>query len=110
MMGHVLHCRTAPEIWHVLARTFAVKSKARLLQIQGLLQSTKKGSDSIDEYILKMKGFADSLAAAGDPISEERLCLYIMGGLDPEFEASIVNLTNRSEPLNVQDVQFSLHN
>lgn len=104
MMGHILHCRTAPEIWHVLARTFAMKSKARLLQFQGLLQSTKKGSDSIDEYILKMKDFVDSLAAAGEPISEERLCLYIMGGLGLEFEATIVNLKNRSEPRNVQDV------
>ena len=110
MIGHVLNCNTAAEVWHVLARIFATKSKARLLQIQGLLQSTKKGSDSVDDYILKMKGFANSLSAAGEQISEESLCLYILGGLGPEFEATVVTLTNRSEPLNVQDVQFSLHN
>ena len=108
MMGHILHCVSAVEIWNVFARIFVSRSKVRLLQVQGMLQSTKKGSDSIDEYVLKMKGYADSLAAAGERISEDRLCLYILGGLGPEFEATIVNLTNRSEPLNVQDVHFSL--
>lgn len=73
MLGHVLNCNSAAEIWSVLHRIFSAKSKARILQVQSLLQSTKKGSDSIDEYVLKMKGYADSLSAAGEQISEERL-------------------------------------
>uniref|UniRef100_A0A803P6J6 CCHC-type domain-containing protein n=1 Tax=Cannabis sativa TaxID=3483 RepID=A0A803P6J6_CANSA len=80
-----------------------------LLQIRGLLQSTKKGSSTIDEYILKMKGYADSLAAAGQAISDEDLALYVLGGLGQEYESVVVNLTSRSELLTLQEIQFMLH-
>ena len=55
-----------------------------------------------------MKQFADTLNEAGDPISDESLALYILNGVGPEFEASVVNLTNRSEPFTLADLQFSL--
>ena len=59
MVGHVIQCRSSSEIWQVLAANFATRSKARILQIQGLLQNTKKGSTPIDDYVLKMKQLGD---------------------------------------------------
>ena len=108
MIGHVVNCRSAHEIWTTLGTLFHTRSKARILQIKGLLQSTKKGNLSIDEYLLKMKRFADTLLEAGDPVSDENLCLYILGGLGSEYESVVVALTNRSEQLTLQDLQFSL--
>ena len=108
MLGHVLRCRSSAEIWTTFVTMFATQSKARILHAKGLLQSTKKGALSIDEYILRMKQFADILTEAGDPISDESLALYILNGVGPEYEASIVNLTNRSESFSLADLQFSL--
>ena len=108
MLGHIVRCRTSAEIWTVLATLFATKSKARILQVKGLLQSTKKGSLFVEEYILKMKLYADTLMEAGEPITEDCLCLYILGGLGSEYEAVVVNLTNRSDSISLQDLQYSL--
>ena len=110
ILGLVLNCNTSSEIWSTVAQIFATKSKARILQVQGLLQSTKKCTLSVDEYVLKMKNYADALNQAGEPLSDERLCLYILGGLGPEYEATVINLINRSDSLTLTDLCFSLHN
>ena len=110
MLGHVLRCQSSAEIWMTLNQLFANQSKARILQIKGLLQSTRKGSLSIDEYISKMRNYAESLAYTGEALTDESLCLYILNGLGPECEATVVNLTNRSETLTLTDLHFSLHN
>ena len=47
------------------------------------------------------------LMAAGQAISDDELILHILGGLGPEFESIIVNLTSR-ESLTLQEVQCLL--
>ena len=54
-----------------------------------------------------MKARANDLMAAGQAISDDELILYILGGLGPEFESIIVNLTSR-ESLTLQEVQYLL--
>ena len=64
MIDHVIHCKYSVEIWNVLENIFSTKSKARALQLCLSLQTTKKGGRSVEDYILKMKSFANSLMAA----------------------------------------------
>lgn len=70
----------------------------------------KKGSPSIDEYILKMRGLTDSLLAASQPISDEELILYILGRLGSDYEAVVMSLTSRQDSISLQEVQFLLQN
>ena len=88
MLGHVIQCTTASEIWKTLERLFVTKSKARLLH----LQTTKKGVMSIEDYILKMKSIAQDLMTAGQLVIDDELVLYILGlrGLGPKFKSVIV--------------------
>ena len=83
------------------------KSKARVLQWRLLLQTTKKGGGSFEDYILKMNDMATSLIAAGQQISDDELVLYILGGLGLEYESVVVNLTSRYS-LTLQEVQYVL--
>uniref|UniRef100_A0A803P149 Uncharacterized protein n=1 Tax=Cannabis sativa TaxID=3483 RepID=A0A803P149_CANSA len=76
--------------------TSLVQSKLPIIFLQSQsssslwpLQSTKKGSLSIDEYFLKMKKYGDSLDAADHPISDEDLILYFLGGLGSEYESVV---------------------
>ena len=55
MLGHVLHCKSASEVWIVLKQTFSTKSKARALQLRLSLKTMKKGNSFVEDYILKMK-------------------------------------------------------
>ena len=94
MLGHVVHCQSAAEVWIVLEQLFSTKSKTRALQLRLSLQTLKKGNGSIEDYVLKMKSLTTSLIAAGLQISDDELILYILRGLGLEFESVIVNLTS----------------
>ena len=110
MLGHVNRCRTSAEIWLTLERMFATQSKARILQLRLKLQTLKKESLSVDEYILKMREVADMLISAGQMVSDDELIIYILGGLGSEYESVIVNLTSRSDSVSLEEVQFMLQN
>ena len=56
-------------------------------------KQSKKGSGSVEDFVLKIKNTADELMAAGQYISDDELILYILGELGPEFESVVVNLT-----------------
>ena len=107
MLGNVLYCKSASEVWIVLEQTFFAKSKARALQLRLSLQTMKKSNNSIKDYILKMKSLAMSLMAAGQQITDDELILYILGGLGLGIEAIIVNLTSH-ESITLQEVQYIL--
>lgn len=78
------------------------------MQLSLQLQTQKKGDSSIDEYFLKMHGYAYMLVAGGKIITNDELILYILGGFGPEYEAVVVNLTHRSDNPSLQEVQFIL--
>lgn len=108
MLGNITRCVTAREIWSVLEDLFQSQSKARVLQLKLQLQTTKKGDLSVDDYFLKMRSYADLLAAAGYPVSNDDLALQILNGFDLEYDGVMVNFTNRPETISQQEVQFAL--
>lgn len=108
MLGHVTRCVTANDIWIVLENLFQSQSKARIMQLQLQLQTQKKGDLSVDEYVLKMRNLADQLAAAGKPINDDDLINHILAGFGVEFDAVVVNLTHKTDILNLQEVQYAL--
>lgn len=109
MFRHIATCETAYDIWHTLEMHFLTDSKARVLHLRNLLQTTRKENLSINDYILKMKEFAGSLTASGVNISDEELLLYVLDGLGPEYDAVVANLTSRSGNVSLQEAQFLLH-
>ncbi|XP_031250606.1 uncharacterized protein LOC116108504 [Pistacia vera] len=109
MFRHVAKCSTAAEIWNILEMHFQYESKARALHFRNLLQSTRKESISIFDYVLKMKEYGDSLTASGRYIGDEELLLYILDGLGPKYDAVVATLTSRSSSTNLQEAQYYLH-
>ena len=107
MLGHVVNCNSSSEIWTTLGQLFSTKSKARLLQLRFLLQTTKKGSLFIEDYFLKMKTIAQDLMSAGQSVSDDELVLYILGGLGSEFDSVVVNLTSKNS-VTLPEAQFLL--
>lgn len=49
------------------------------LRIQ--IQTIKKGSQTAQDYLRRIKFLADQLAAAGEPVTDKDLVLYTLGGL-----------------------------
>lgn len=92
-----------------MEQLFSTKSKARILNCCFLLQSTKKGSSTVEAYFLKMKSLAHDLALARRPLSEVDLVLFVLGGLGSEYESVVVNLTSE-DSLTLPEAQFMLQN
>lgn len=56
---------------------------------------------SIDEYVGKMKAYADELAAAGKALDDEELISFIITGLDLDYNPVISTAPGRANPISV---------
>jgi hypothetical protein len=65
------------------------------------LATTKKGTMSIDEYVSKMKAYADELAAAGKTLDDEELISFIITGLDLDYNPVISAALERADPISI---------
>ncbi|KAL5763324.1 hypothetical protein ACOSP7_019588 [Xanthoceras sorbifolium] len=70
-------------MWSKLQRVYSQQSLPKILQLCQQLQNIKKGSNSISDFVLKIKNIGDALMAAGE---EENL----MANLLKEFIANCV--------------------
>ncbi|EXB74907.1 hypothetical protein L484_018615 [Morus notabilis] len=95
LVGHVVRCTSSRQVRLTLEQLATENSRARLLQLRFQPQPVKKGSMSIDDYVLKMRSIVDNLNATGQVISNDDLVLCILGGLGSEYDPVVVNLTSR---------------
>ena len=56
---------------------------------------------SASEYYHKMKGYADAMASAGKPLSDDEILGYILAGLGPEYEPLVASITARDDALSL---------
>jgi hypothetical protein len=79
---------------------FGAQSRANVRHLRRQLQTLRKEDMSATQYMHKMKSFADAMAAAGAPISDDELVDYIIAGLGKAYNPLAGNLTlaNRSVP------------
>lgn len=81
----VVNFTTSREVWKALEQMYGATSKARINQLRGILQNTKKGSTKMLEYLAVMKQASENLQLAGAPVSLSDLISYVLGGLDSEY-------------------------
>nr|CAN82610.1 hypothetical protein VITISV_021745 [Vitis vinifera] len=74
----------------------------RMLRLE--FQTTKKGGDSMLDYILKMKTIYDNLAVVGEPVKDRDHILQLLGGLGPDYNSIVASLTAREDDLSLHSV------
>lgn len=52
----------------------------------------------------KMKTFTDNLEATAQPVTDDNLILYILGGLGPYYDALVVSVTSGSVQITLVDL------
>lgn len=104
VLGQVATSTTAAQAWASLNSMFGSQSRARMIQLRGRLASTRKGDLSAAAYYSKMKGFADELAAAGKPLSDEDFIPYLLTGLDQDYNSFVENVSSRTDPISLGDM------
>ncbi|EXB99134.1 hypothetical protein L484_007042 [Morus notabilis] len=95
---------SASELWNSLTLTFTTQSKAKIMQYKLQIQTLKKCTMSMHEYLTKMKAYCDVLASVGHKISDEDHILHILSSLGTKYVPVMVTITSRTEPWTVKDV------
>ncbi|KAG8497686.1 hypothetical protein CXB51_007144 [Gossypium anomalum] len=70
------------------------------------LHSQRKGSLSMREFLVKIKGFCANLASCGEVISDHEHVTAILNSLPPEYESVVTIITASPVPYNAQGCQL----
>ncbi|KAG6793657.1 hypothetical protein POTOM_002872 [Populus tomentosa] len=80
----------------------------RIMQLRLELQSTKKGSLSMIDYIMKFKGAADNLAAIGELVLEQDQVMNLLKGLGSNYNAVVTAINIRDDKISIESVHSML--
>lgn len=104
MLGEIVIFGTAHEIWAALEQIYSSSSMARITEIRSKLQTIRKAGLTAAQYIQRLKGYCNRLAAIGEPVSSKDQLVYFLGGLGPEYDAYVTGILNRSDKPSMETV------
>ncbi|KAM5576327.1 hypothetical protein ABKV19_007270 [Rosa sericea] len=85
IMDIVVGCKSSREAWLSLQQRFSNPSRANIMQLKIDLQTIKKGNDSIERYLIRVKRARYQLASVGVTISDEDIVVVTLNGLPAEY-------------------------
>ena len=68
-------CASAMEVWKVLENRFSSVSRSHILNLKSELHNLKKGGDTVDVYLQKIKVVRDKLLAVGVIVDDEEFSI-----------------------------------
>nr|POE48953.1 hypothetical protein CFP56_49417 [Quercus suber] len=102
-------CSSAQEVWKVLENSFSSISRSHVMNLKGELHNVRKGSDSVDTYLQKIKVIMDKLMAVGVILDDEELLHVAIKGLPKEFSAFRSVIRTRSTKLSFDELATLLN-
>ena len=106
VLAQVNGCKTSFEMWSRIERTFAQRSMARIMQLKQQMQSLKKGTDSISEFVVKLKAINDALASAGELVSDRDIIICLLNGVGHEYDSVVTLISSQQNTMTIENAQF----
>lgn len=85
-----------------LEKHFNQQTMAKIMQLRNQLQITKKGGDTVIDFVQKIKTIGDELLAAGDEIHEKDLVMSVLNGIGHEFDPVVVIISSQLETVTLE--------
>jgi hypothetical protein len=92
ILAQTIGMEHAADVWDLINKMFASRSKANVTHLRGALSNTKKLNMMADQYIGKMRGFATELITAGRTIEDDELVDLILNGLDEDYNGLVTTV------------------
>ncbi|KAL5773611.1 hypothetical protein ACOSQ2_013535 [Xanthoceras sorbifolium] len=108
VIEQVYRSKTSLEFWQKLERLYSQQSMARIFQLKQQLQSIKKGTLSISEFMLKVQSIGDELLAAGQAVCDSDLILSVISGVGHEYDLVVVMISHQQKTMSLSDLQYVL--
>ena len=77
---------TSFDAWMKLQKTYANRSRTRMLGLRDKLIKSRKESLSIDAYMQIIKKTLDDLALIGHPLNDDEIVIHILNGLGSDYK------------------------
>ena len=94
--------------WNTFEQRFTSTSRANILNLKLELQSLKKGSDYVNNFLQKIKVARDKLFAIGVIVDNEELICIVLRGLPREFAHFCSAIRTRSDPITYEQLAIML--
>ncbi|KAL6288526.1 hypothetical protein ACE6H2_006036 [Prunus campanulata] len=107
-ISFVIGSQSSREMWLNLKERFASISRTSIFQMKTDLQNIKKGPESIDQYLQKIKDSRDQLSAVGVDISDEDIMIFTLKGLPVEYNTIKAVIRGRESVLSMKELRFQL--
>lgn len=108
IVSRMVNYESSAHIWRMIDVYFASQIRAKVTQFKTQLQSTKKGSLTINEYLLKIRGFIDLLDLVGHSMTVKDQIDAIFEGLPSEYDCVELAISSRTDKYSVEDVEALL--
>jgi hypothetical protein len=72
------------------------------------LATTKKKQLSVSDYYAKMCHYADELAAVGAALRDDELIVYLLTGLDEDYNSVFTVIVARADPITPSELYAQL--
>ncbi|KAL5731291.1 hypothetical protein ACHQM5_004036 [Ranunculus cassubicifolius] len=107
-LPYVVGFPSSRDLWISLDKRFAALSRSHILHLKNRLQTMRKGSSSIDNYLQQIKEIADNLAASGSPIPDSDLVYHILNGLPTDYNSFSTSIRIREPPVSADELHSLL--
>ena len=102
-------CSSALEVWKVLENKFSSISRSHVMNLKSELHNIKKGTNSVDLYLQKIKVIRDKLLAVGVIVDDDELLHITLKGLPKEYNAFRSTIRTRSTHVSFDELSTMLN-
>ncbi|KAK2984050.1 hypothetical protein RJ640_020425 [Escallonia rubra] len=108
IQSHISTISSSQEAWERLLVLFANRSRSRVMSLKEHPLNNPRGTRYIPEYLQHMRAIADDLALVDNPLSEDDLVLYTLGGVRPKFKEIVPAIRPRDTPISFDELYDKL--
>lgn len=107
-MEHIIGCKTSKGACSCLQERFASMSMVCINQLKTEFHTAQKGSESVDKFMLKLKGIKDHLLSAGERISDNDYMIVVLSRLPTEYEMIQIVILVRDTSMSLKDFRAQI--
>ncbi|XP_008386552.1 uncharacterized protein [Malus domestica] len=107
-MSCAIRSTSSRDLWIRLQEQFSTVSKTSIFQMKSNLQTIKKGSDSITQYLQKIKEARYYLSAVGVYFLDKDIVILALNGLPAEYNTFRTVIRWRESVISLKEFRTQL--
>ena len=104
----IIGSKTSRQAWLAVQERFSGASRVNIMQLKTELQTMRKGCESIEKFLQRVKNARDQLISVGVNIPDEYLIIVILNGLPDEYSTIRTVIEGRETQITLRDLRSQL--